>query len=40
MLTRDQMIREYQVRRGTLPGLLVVYGALVGTMAWTASLIL
>lgn len=39
MLNRDDLIREYQNRRGTLPGLLVVYGALVGTMIWTATLI-
>ena len=39
MLTRDDMIRESQHRSGTLPGLLVVYGAIIGTMAWTASLI-
>lgn len=39
MLTRDQLLREARVRRGNLPGLLVVYLALVATMAWTAMAI-
>lgn len=36
MLTRDNLIRENRVRGGTLPALLVVYGALIATMALTA----
>lgn len=36
MLTRDQLIREYRNRSGSLPALLVVYATLVGTMALTA----
>jgi len=39
MLTRNALIREYQAR-GNLPGLLVFYALLVGTMAWTASAII
>lgn len=39
MLTRDQMIREARSRKGNWPGLLMVYGVLVGTLAWTASVI-
>lgn len=40
MLTRDDMIREYRSRAGTLPALLLVYGVLVGTMALSASAML
>ena len=36
MLTRDDLIREYRTRRGTLPALLCVYLLLIGTMAATA----
>ncbi|MDF1871156.1 hypothetical protein [Vannielia sp.] len=39
MLTRDEMIREVQMRRGNWPGLLAVYAILVGTMAMTAMAI-
>ena len=39
MLTRDDLIRERRVR-GNLPGLLVFYGVLVGTMAGTAMAII
>ena len=34
-LTKDQLIREYQNRKGTLPALLMVYGMIVGTMVLT-----
>lgn len=40
MTTRDDMIREYRNRAGTLPALLMVYGVLVGTLAMSASAIL
>ena len=40
MLTRDQLIREYRARSGSLPALLLVYLAIVGTMAGTAYAIL
>lgn len=40
MLTRDDLIREYNSRSGNLPGLLVFYGVLVGTMAGTAFAII
>lgn len=38
MLTKDQLIREYEmrVRRGNLPGLVFMYALLVGTMIVTA----
>ena len=36
MLTRDQLIREYRNRSGSLPALLLVYGIIVGTMLGTA----
>ena len=39
MLTRNDLIRERQIR-GNLPGLLVFYGVLVGTMAGTAMAII
>lgn len=39
MLTKDQLIREYRARRGTLPAFLVVYGMLVGGMALSAMAI-
>lgn len=40
MLTRDDLIREYRARSGTLPALLVVYGAILATMAFTAAAII
>ncbi|MDV7145386.1 hypothetical protein R3X27_22095 [Tropicimonas sp. TH_r6] len=40
MLTRDDMIREYQSRAGTLPALLLVYAVLVSTLALSANAIL
>lgn len=36
MLTRNDLIRESRARAGTLPGLLVVYGLILLTMAGTA----
>ena len=36
MMTRDDLIREAQNRRGTLPALVLVYMALVGTLVATA----
>lgn len=36
MMTRDDLIREYRNRRGTLPALFFVYSLLLGTMAATA----
>lgn len=36
MLTRDKLIREARMRGGNLPTLLLVYGAIVGTMVGTA----
>lgn len=39
MLSRDALIRETRMRRGNLPGLLAVYAAIIGTMAWTAMAI-
>lgn len=39
MLTRDDLIREFEARRRAgLPGLVVMYGAIVGTLIGTASL--
>ena len=40
MLTRDDLIREYRSRSGSLPALVVVYAAIVFTMAGTALSIL
>jgi hypothetical protein len=40
MLTRDDMIREYRSRAGTLPALLLIYGVLLGTLALSAATIL
>lgn len=40
MLTRDNLIREYRARRGTLPALLIVYLILLATMAGTAFAII
>ncbi len=39
MLTKDQLIREYEMRtrRGNLPGLLLMYLAILGTLAGTAA---
>lgn len=39
MLNRDDLIREYRARSGTLPSLLFVYGAILATMAITAAAI-
>lgn len=39
MLTKDDLIREYRNRSGSLPALLLVYGILVGTMVATAAAI-
>lgn len=35
-MTRDELIREMQARRGSWPALLLVYGILVGTMVFAA----
>ncbi len=40
MLTRDDMIREYRSRAGTLPALLMIYAVLLATLALSASSIL
>ena len=40
MLTRDDLIREYKGRGGNLPALIIVYAAIVGTMAGTALAII
>lgn len=40
MLTRDQLIKEYDARRGTLPAMLGVYGILVAVLGLTASAII
>ncbi|SFC79824.1 hypothetical protein SAMN04488094_109138 [Tropicimonas isoalkanivorans] len=40
MPTRDDLIREYRMRAGNFPGLVVVYAIIVGTMATTAAVIL
>ncbi|WP_274384718.1 hypothetical protein [Oricola indica] len=40
MLTRDDLIREYRNRSGSLPALAIVYLAIVGTMAGTAMAIM
>ncbi len=38
MLTRDELIREYEARRrGGLPGLLLMYATIVGTLLATAA---
>lgn len=39
MLTRDDLIREYRTRSGTLPALLIVYALILATMAATAMAI-
>ncbi|MEL6168483.1 MAG: hypothetical protein AAFR35_07310 [Pseudomonadota bacterium] len=39
MLTREQLLREYRARRGTLASFLFVYGIIVGTMVLTAMAI-
>lgn len=40
MLTRDQLIRELEARRrGSLPGLVLMYGSIVGTLLGTAAII-
>lgn len=36
MLTRDQLIREYQMRSATLPAVLLVYFVILATMGATA----
>ena len=40
MLTRDELVREYRARRGTLPALLIVYLIIIATMAGTALAII
>ena len=40
MMTRDDLIREVRSRGGNLPTLLVVYLAIVATMAGTAMAII
>ncbi len=40
MLTRDTLIREARARGGSLPALVIVYMAIVGTMAGTAFAIM
>ncbi len=40
MLTRDDMIREYRSRAGSLPALLLIYAVLVSTLALSANAIL
>ncbi|GAB5505849.1 MAG: hypothetical protein Rhirs2KO_10120 [Rhizobiaceae bacterium] len=40
MLTRDTLIREARARGGNLPALILVYAAIVGTMAGTALAII
>jgi len=35
-MTRDELIREMQARRGSWPALLFVYGIIVGTMVFSA----
>lgn len=39
-MTRDQMIREFQNRRGTLPALIGIYGLILGTMVATGYAII
>ena len=39
-MNKDQLIREYQNRRGTLPALLGVYGLIFGTMLATGYAII
>ncbi|WP_299817676.1 hypothetical protein [uncultured Jannaschia sp.] len=39
MLTRNDLIREYRNRAGSLPALVLVYALIVGTMALTAMTI-
>lgn len=39
MITRDNLIREYHARRGTLSALILVYMLLLGTLIVTASAI-
>lgn len=36
MLTKDDLIREYRNRRGTLSTLVLVYGMIVATMVFSA----
>lgn len=40
MLTRDDLIKEYRSRRGSLTTVLLVYLLLVATMVSTALLIM
>lgn len=40
MLTRDDLIQEARARGGNLPALILVYGAIVGTMVGTAFAII
>ena len=39
MPSREDLIREYRNRAGSLPGLVIVYACIVGTMALTAMTI-
>lgn len=41
MLTKDELIQEFEfrTRRGNLPGLLIVYAVILGTMGATAAAI-
>jgi len=39
-MTRDELIREIQSRRGSWPALLIVYGLIVATMVVSAMSIL
>ena len=36
-MTRDQLIRETRTRAGSLPGFLVVYAVILGTMVLCAQ---
>jgi hypothetical protein len=38
-MNKDQLIREYQNRRGTLPAILGLYGIIVCTMVLTGMAI-
>lgn len=40
MVTREQLIREYQNRSASWPAMVIVYGILIGTMALTANAII
>ncbi|WP_292025349.1 hypothetical protein [Maritimibacter sp. UBA3975] len=40
MLTREQLIREYEARSGSLSGLVVFYVGLIAVLVLTASAII